>query len=56
MVPYFETFIAETDWRMLIWSGDADAAVPYTGTERRIECLGRPVEKDWAPWYTDDAS
>ena len=27
MVPYFETFINETDWRMLIWSGDADAAM-----------------------------
>ena len=56
MVPYFETFINETDWRMLIWSGDADAAVPYIGTQRWIECLGRPVAQDWAPWYTDDAT
>ena len=39
---------------MLIWSGDADAAVPYIGTERWIECLGRPVKQDWSPWYTND--
>ena len=37
-------------------SGDADAAVPYIGTERWIECLGRPVAQDWAPWFTDDAA
>lgn len=54
MIPYFETFINDTDWRMLIWSGDADAAVPYIGTQRWIECLGRPITKDWSPWFTMD--
>ena len=56
MVKYFERFFRETDWRILVWSGDADAAVPFEGTQRWIECLGRPVVEDWANWLTNDAT
>jgi serine carboxypeptidase-like clade 2 len=54
MAPYFTRFIAETDWRILIWSGDVDAAVPFEGTQKWIECLGQPVTTDWKNWYTND--
>ena len=31
-------------------SGTADAAVPFLGTERWMECLGREVTDDWEAW------
>lgn len=34
-------------------SGDADAAVPFVGTMRWINCLGREVERDWRNWMLD---
>jgi len=34
-------------------SGDADAAVPFLGTERWMECLQRPVANDWRKWELD---
>lgn len=56
MVPYFERFLRETDWRVLVRSGDADAAVPFEGTQRWIECLGQPVVEDWDQWFTNDVA
>jgi hypothetical protein len=56
MLPYFERFLRDTTWRILVWSGDADAAVPFEGTQRWVECLGQPVKEDWAQWFTDDAT
>lgn len=38
---------------MQVVSGDADAAVPFVGTERWIDCLGRDVVKDWENWMMD---
>jgi hypothetical protein len=56
MVPYFERFLQETEWRILVWSGDADAAVPFEGTQRWIECLGQPIVQDWEQWFTNDVT
>jgi len=50
MIPYFEFFIANTDWSILIFSGDADSAVPFIGTQKWIDCLGQPIKKDWRNW------
>jgi len=36
--------------RILVVSGDADSAVPFEGTLRWMNCLGRPVKKDWSNW------
>lgn len=41
-------------WRILVFSGISDAAVPTRGTERWVRCLGRPVTKDWRAWKTSD--
>jgi serine carboxypeptidase-like clade 2 len=42
-----EFFTKAPNWRLLVVSGDADAAVPFIGTERWIQCLGRPDKKPW---------
>ena len=51
VVPLWQRFINETNWRMLVYSGDVDAAVPTIGTQRWINCLGQPVINAWRPWY-----
>eukprot|EP00339_Tiarina_fusa_P010167 CAMPEP_0117023382 /NCGR_PEP_ID=MMETSP0472-20121206/17459_1 /TAXON_ID=693140 ORGANISM="Tiarina fusus, Strain LIS" /NCGR_SAMPLE_ID=MMETSP0472 /ASSEMBLY_ACC=CAM_ASM_000603 /LENGTH=461 /DNA_ID=CAMNT_0004729489 /DNA_START=18 /DNA_END=1403 /DNA_ORIENTATION=+ len=51
VVPLWERFISQTSWRILIYSGDVDSAVPTIGTQRWIECLGQPVINPWRPWY-----
>jgi len=54
VVPLWQRFIAQTDWRILIYSGDADSAVPTVGTQRWINCLGQPIVNDWAPWMYNE--
>jgi carboxypeptidase C (cathepsin A) len=39
-------------YRMLIYSGDTDACVPYWGTEEWTRELGFDVKKDWHSWYS----
>lgn len=38
-------------WKIAVVSGTADAAVPFLGTERWMECLNQPVLDDWKLWY-----
>ena len=45
-----EFFKKAPHWRILVVSGDADAAVPFVGTERWIKCLGRPETKKFKNW------
>lgn len=40
--------------RALVYSGDADLAVPHTGSERWTSQLGYPVKEEWGPWYYDN--
>lgn len=50
----FPRFFADApDWRIAVVSGTADAAVPFIGTERWMECLGRKVTHDWRKWTID---
>ena len=46
-----EFFAKAPHWKIAVVSGDADSAVPFMGTERWIECLGRNVVKDWRNWF-----
>ena len=39
------------DWKIWVVSGTADAAVPFIGTERWMNCLNRTIETDWSYWY-----
>eukprot|EP01006_Ploeotia_vitrea_P013418 TRINITY_DN35136_c0_g1_i1.p1 TRINITY_DN35136_c0_g1~~TRINITY_DN35136_c0_g1_i1.p1 ORF type:complete len:460 (-),score=60.53 TRINITY_DN35136_c0_g1_i1:63-1442(-) len=48
----FPTFFEKAPhWRIAIYSGAADSAVPFMGTERWINCLKRPVETEWYNWF-----
>lgn len=46
-------FEKRPDWKILVVSGDADSAVPFLGTQRWMECLGRTVKNDWRAWHMD---
>merc|ERR1719282_1157311 len=50
VMPLYQRFIAETNWRILIFSGDVDSAVPYLGTQRWVGCLGAPVVHSCTNW------
>ena len=48
----FPDFFANaSEWKIAVVSGTADAAVPFVGTQRWLECLGRPVKTDWKDWF-----
>jgi len=48
----FPRFFEEAPhWSIAVVSGTADAAVPFLGTERWMECLAQPMTKDWRAWY-----
>ena len=40
-------------YRILIYSGDTDACIPYWGTEEWTRELGFPIKKDWHPWQAE---
>ena len=37
-------------YRLLIFSGDSDGCVPFTGSAEWTAGLGFPVVADWRPW------
>lgn len=43
-------------YKILVYSGDTDGAVPTYGTQRWINDLNWKVKKDWSPWYSTDGS
>jgi serine carboxypeptidase-like clade 2 len=52
MMPLYQKFCDQaSNWRILVFSGEADSVVSFIGTERWINCLGRPITKDFRAWY-----
>ena len=49
--PNYPDFVK--NYRVLIYSGDVDACVPYSGTEMWTRNLGFHVSDDWRPWTLD---
>uniref|UniRef100_A0ACD5UAF6 Uncharacterized protein n=2 Tax=Avena sativa TaxID=4498 RepID=A0ACD5UAF6_AVESA len=50
MLKYHKKFSA-MGYRILIYSGDHDLCIPFTGTEAWVRSLGYRVVDSWRPWY-----
>ncbi|CAL5028222.1 unnamed protein product [Urochloa decumbens] len=50
MQSYHKKFTA-MGYRVLIYSGDHDLCVPFTGTEAWVKSIGYQVVDRWRPWY-----
>ncbi|XP_047067637.1 serine carboxypeptidase 1-like [Lolium rigidum] len=50
MLKYHKMFTA-MGYRVLIYSGDHDLCIPFTGTEAWVRSLGYGVVDSWRSWY-----
>ncbi|XP_031248001.1 serine carboxypeptidase-like 1 isoform X2 [Pistacia vera] len=50
---YYHRNLIKRGYRVLIYSGDLDMAVPYVGTETWIKSLNLTVESGWQPWSVE---
>ncbi|KAF5821981.1 putative carboxypeptidase C [Helianthus annuus] len=53
MIPYHKILTAR-GYRALIFSGDHDLCVPFTGSEAWTRSLGYQVIDEWRRWWVDD--
>ncbi|CAI9090871.1 OLC1v1025742C1 [Oldenlandia corymbosa var. corymbosa] len=53
MIPFHKNLTAK-GYKALIYSGDHDMCVPYTGTERWTASMGYEIVDEWRPWFTDN--
>jgi len=51
IIPYYQTFINNTDYHIVVFSGDADTVVNFVGTEEWILDLKLNVIDQWTAWY-----
>ncbi|XP_057840568.1 serine carboxypeptidase 1 [Cryptomeria japonica] len=52
MINYHENLTSQ-GYRALIYSGDHDMCVPYTGSEAWTRSLGYAITDSWRPWLVD---
>ncbi|KAM5549718.1 serine carboxypeptidase-like 18 [Rosa sericea] len=45
--------LARKGYRVLIYSGDHDMAIPYVGTIAWIESLNLTLDSQWKPWFVN---
>ncbi|KAF1884030.1 hypothetical protein Lal_00012990 [Lupinus albus] len=50
----FHKKLTSRGYRALIFSGDHDLCVPYTGSEAWTSSLGYKIVDEWRPWLVDD--
>ncbi|KAJ8753049.1 hypothetical protein K2173_011817 [Erythroxylum novogranatense] len=53
ILPYHKNLTTH-GYRALIYSGDHDMCVPYTGTEAWTKSLGYKVLDEWRPWLSGE--
>lgn len=53
MIPYHKN-LTRLGYRALIFSGDHDMCVPFTGTEAWTRSLGYRVVDEWRSWISND--
>ncbi|EOA16514.1 hypothetical protein CARUB_v10004672mg [Capsella rubella] len=53
MIPFHRN-LTLSGYRALIYSGDHDMCVPFTGSQAWTESLGYKVTDEWRPWMSND--
>lgn len=53
MIPYHKN-LTKLGYRALIFSGDHDMCVPFTGSEAWTRSLGYKIVDEWRPWNSND--
>uniref|UniRef100_N1QS33 Carboxypeptidase n=1 Tax=Aegilops tauschii TaxID=37682 RepID=N1QS33_AEGTA len=53
MISYHKNLTSQ-GYRAIIFSGDHDMCVPYTGSEAWTKSMGYGVVDSWRPWFTND--
>ncbi|KAG6738581.1 hypothetical protein POTOM_058201 [Populus tomentosa] len=53
MLPYHKNLTAQ-GYRALIYSGDHDMCVPFTGTQAWTRSLGYKIVDEWRSWMSDE--
>ncbi|XP_016504046.1 serine carboxypeptidase-like 20 [Nicotiana tabacum] len=53
MIKYHKNLTAR-GYRALIYSGDHDMCVPFTGSEKWTRSLGYKIVDEWRPWYVNE--
>ncbi|KAL9227497.1 hypothetical protein vseg_003180 [Gypsophila vaccaria] len=53
MIPHHKN-LTERGYRALIYSGDHDMCVPYTGSEAWTSSLGYKIVDSWRPWLLNN--
>ncbi|KAL5562218.1 hypothetical protein UlMin_031965 [Ulmus minor] len=53
MIPYHKN-LTSRGYRALIYSGDHDMCVPFTGTEAWTRSIGYKIVDEWRPWFSKD--
>lgn len=54
VLPIYDDLMANTNWSLMIYSGDADTVVNFIQSERVLLSLNRTVLTMWLPWYHRD--
>ncbi|KAL4035232.1 hypothetical protein IC575_003913 [Cucumis melo] len=52
MIPYHINLTSQ-GYRALIFSGDHDMCVPYTGSQAWTSSVGYKIVDEWRPWFTN---
>jgi serine carboxypeptidase-like clade 2 len=52
-VLYIYEELMKTDMKVLVFSGDQDAIVPFTGTRKWLHALNRTIVHDTHEWFAD---
>ncbi|XP_038879947.1 serine carboxypeptidase 1-like isoform X1 [Benincasa hispida] len=52
MIPYHRNLTSQ-GYKALIFSGDHDMCVPYTGSQAWTSSLGYKIVDEWRPWFSN---
>jgi len=53
MLPTYQALV-KSGLSILVYSGDVDAVVPYTGTRQWVDSMNLNVVEAWRPWVASD--